>query len=64
MNGRPPLGGIVRDLNEKAHYVTEFHDELRSQLVLAAENFLQDISPQPISPSDWLSKDNICNVFE
>ena len=64
MNGRPPLWGIVRDLNEQAHFVTEFHDELRSQLVVAAENFLQDISCHPISPSDWLSKENICNVFE
>ena len=68
MNGRPPLGGIVRDLNEKAHFVTQFHDELRSQLVLAAENFLQDISSfrtfHPIHLSDRLSKENICNVFE
>ena len=64
MNGRPPLGGIVRDLNEKAHFVTEFHDELRSQLVVAADNFLKGISSHPISPTEWLSKENICNVFE
>ena len=60
MNGRPPLGGIVRDLNEKAHFVTEFHDEPRSQLVVPADNFLQGISGHPISPTEWLSKENIC----
>ena len=64
MRGQKPLGGIVRELNDKAHFVTEFHQELRSQLHSAADIFLGATGGMNIKyPSDWLSRENICDVF-
>ena len=61
---RNTLGSIVRDLNDKAHFVKEFHDELRHKLAAAAEIFLDtNTSQNMVYPSDWLSRENICDVF-
>ena len=61
---RNTLGNIVRDLNDQAHFVKEFHDELRHNLDSAAEIFLDTKTSQNmVYPSDWLSRDNICDVF-
>ena len=61
---RSALGNIVRDLNDWAHFVKEFHDELRYRLDSAAEIFLDtNTSKNMVYPSDWLSRENICDVF-
>ena len=64
MNGSAPLGNIIRELNDKSHFVTEFHAELRNMLDSAAEIFLRNPANDVEYPSDWLSRDNICDVFE
>ena len=61
---RNTLGSIVRDLNDRAHFVKEFHDELRYKLDSAAEIFLDtNTSQNMVYPSNWLSRENICDVF-
>ena len=61
---RNTLGSIVGGLNDRAHFVKEFHDELRHKLAAAAEIFLDtNTSQNMVYPSDWLSRENICDVF-
>ena len=64
MNGQGPLGHIVKDLNEQAHYVTEFHNDLKARLHSAAEMFLSDNKKDEECPADWETKENVCDVFE
>ena len=64
MKGHPPLGNILRDLNDQAHFVTEFHEELRNQLYSAAKIFLDNQGYGIQYPSNWHLIDNIGDVFE
>ena len=64
MKGHPPLGNILRDLNEQAHFVTEFHEELRNQLSSAAKIFLENPGYGIQYPSNWKVIDNIGEVFK
>ena len=65
MKGHAPLGNIVKDLNEKAHFVTEFHNDLRTRLYSAAEMFLSDETKMDEEyPEDWETRENVCDVFE
>lgn len=61
---RNALESIVRDLNDKAYFVGKFHNELKNELYSAAEIFLDTNSGQNVVyPSDWVSRENICDVF-
>ena len=64
MNGQPPLGNILRDLNDQAQFVTEFHEDLRDQLYSAAQIFLENQGYDIQYPPNWLSADNVGDVFE
>ena len=64
MKGHPPLGNILRDLNDQAHFVTEFHEELSSQLYSAAKIFLENEGYGIQYPSNWHLIDNIGDVFQ
>ena len=58
------VGHIVRNLNDQAHFVAEFHDELRNDLHAAAEIFIGTNGNKNMTyPSNWTSRENIGDVF-
>ena len=63
LRGQTSLGRIVRNLNDQAYFVTEFHEDLRSQLYSAADMFLGATGGKNMNyPSDWLSRETVCDV--
>ena len=63
MRNSSALGNILSLLNDKAYFVTKFHNELREGLNSAAKIYLEDHDDDETWQKAWETKENIGDVF-